>query len=219
MKKITFLASIAIVGFAVSAFVSPNLSDDKGEFEGVVTYSINVSDPQYAPSVGNSLKVYIKGSKSKTVQEGGFTKMSFGDTNKPNNQVTLIDIMGSKYLIKNDTTKKDTSTPVVKYEDATKKIAGYACHKAEVTTTVQGQAVTVTVYYTEDIVSKTNNYGSFKGLKGFPLEYAASQSGITVTYTATKVSKESLTDDIFKPHVSGYKPVTAEELRKICKKT
>lgn len=214
MKKITFIASLAIIGFAATAFVSPKISGDGDKFEGVITYSINVSDPQYAPMVGSSLKEYIKGTKIKQVQDGMFSKMVFTDMNKPNDKTVLIDAMGSKYLVKIDTAKKedDTITPAIKYIDETKKIAGYTCHKAEVTVTVQDQSVTTTVYYTEDIVTEKNDASGFKGLKGFPLEYSISQQGLNVTFSATKVSKESLPDDTFKPHTSGYKLMTQEEI-------
>jgi GLPGLI family protein len=96
--------------------------------------------------------------------------------------------------------------------DDTKKIAGYVCHKAEMTITVQEQSSTTTVYYTEELVTEPIKGGMFKGLKGFPLEYSMPRGGVMVTYSATKVSKESLTDDTFKAHVSGYKPMTYEEI-------
>jgi GLPGLI family protein len=213
MKKIALIASLAIIGFSVTAFIVPKISTDGGDFEGVITYEISVSDPQYAPMVGTSLKQYIKGTKSKQVQDGMFAKMVFNDYSKPNSQIILIDAMGSKYLVKLDTTKKDadTITPNIKYVDGTKKIAGYTCKKAEVTATVQDQSITTTVYYTEDIVTDPKHV-SFKGLKGFPLEYSVSAQGINITFSATKVSKESLPDDTFKAHVSGYKLMTQEEI-------
>jgi GLPGLI family protein len=216
MKKITFVASLAIIGFGVSAFVVPNASTDGVAFEGIVTYSINADDPQVAAMAGTSMKEYVKGDKRKIVQEGVFAnKMIFMDINKPNEPVVLIDAAGSKYQLKNDTTKKedDTITPQIKYLDGTKKIAGYSCKKAEMTITLQGQSITSAVYYTEELVSAPIKGGMFKGLKGFPLEYSLSQQGVTITYSATKVSKETLTDDVFKAHTSGYKLMTGEEIQ------
>jgi GLPGLI family protein len=212
MKKIVATAFLTVIGFAVT--VVGQAKTDGSNFEGIVTYSINASDPQYSAMVGTSLKQYIKGTKSKQVQDGMFSKMRFDDYSKTNSEIVLIDAMGSKYLLKTDTTKKeaDTAAPDIKYIDGTKKIAGYTCKKAQVTITVQDQTVTTTVYYTEDITIDPKVPLAFKGLKGFPLEYSVSAQGMEITFSASKVSKESIPDDTFKAHVSGYKPMTYEEI-------
>ena len=212
MKKITLITLLAIAGFSFSAFMKAQ-TQATSPFEGVITYSISTDNDQAAQMVGTSATFYIKGDKTKQVKDGMFSTMVFEDNNKPNHPVILISAMGNKYLLKNDTTKVDTATPVIKYIDGTKKIAGYMCSKAEVTTTMKGESVTAIVYYTADIVIKQSKNDPFRGLKGFPLEYSVSQQGVQITYSATKVKQQTLTDDVFIPHTSGYKVMTEDEIK------
>jgi hypothetical protein len=55
-------------------------------------------------------------------------------------------------------------------------------------------------------------YGQFKGLNGFPLEYNMTQRGMNLSLSATKVEKQSVSDDTFKVP-SGYKLMTQEEMQ------
>jgi GLPGLI family protein len=122
--------------------------------------------------------------------------------------------MGNKYQLKTDPAKKkDDTKPVIKYTDETKTVAGYTCHKAEITVTGKdGQSYTTNVYYTEDLPSYSGSRDQFQGLKGFPLEYTMSQQGMNISIAATNVSKQSVTDDTFTVP-SGYKLMTAEEMQ------
>ncbi len=213
MKKLVVIASLASIGFAVSAFVAPRATPGNDNFEGVVTYSISVDNPQMAAFVGSSMTQYVKGSKTKTLQDGMISKTIFSDRSTTDEPIVLLDAMGNKYQVKNDPTKKADKDPMIKYMDDTKTILGYTCHKAEITATdAQGQAITSEVYYTEDIVTPIAKSGPFKLLKGFPLEYSMSQQGVKVSITATKVDKQSLKDDTFTVP-SGYKLMTMEEIR------
>jgi len=213
MKKLVVTASLAVVGFAISAFVVPKTTPANDNFEGVVSYSISVDNPQMAAFIGTSMKVYIKGSKTKTLQDGMVSKTIFADHSTTDAPTILLDAMGNKYQVKNDPNKKEEKDPAIKYMDSTKTILGYTCHKAEVTATdAQGQTATSEVYYTEDIVTPPAKSGPFKSLKGFPLEYSMSQQGVKVSITATKVDKQSLTDDTF-TIPSGYKLMTMDEIR------
>jgi len=215
MKKIAFIASLAVVGFGVSAFVAPKASTDD-TFEGVVTYTISVDNEQAASMMQNaSIKTYIKGDKTKTVSDMGVYKnTTIADRSKSDDPIILIDAMGNKYQLKSDPTKKkDDKDPVIKYTDDTKKIAGYNCHKAEITVTDdQGQSYTTNIYYTEDIVTPPAKSGQFKGLKGFPLEFSIKQQGMNMVLSATNVTKQSVSDDTFTVP-SGYKLMTREEMQ------
>jgi len=213
MKKTLAVLSLAIIGVAATAFVEPKTTMDNTAFEGIITYSIDVSEPQAAPMVGSTLTVYIKGDKLKKDKDGMFAQLEFDDANKPNKPIILINAMGSKYLVKIDTTKIDTATPQITYENDTKKIAGYVCNKAELKTTIQGEPFSTTIYYCADLVSHPIKTGPFKGLKGMPMEYTIPGPGFTMTFTATKVKKQDLTDDIFIAHTSGYKLMTMDEIR------
>jgi len=213
MKKTALAISLAAIGFALTAFVAPKVSTDNN-FEGVVTYSVS-TDNQQAKSMlqGSSLKVYMKGNKTKACSDMGMQKITvFADDKTPDDPTILVEIMGNKYQLKNDPTKKEDKSPVIKYTDETKQIAGYTCHKAEVTSKdKQGQSVTTDVYYTDQLPAYTGPKGQFKGLKGFPLEYSVQQRGISILYSATSVDRKSITDDTFTVP-SGYKVMTQEEI-------
>jgi GLPGLI family protein len=214
MKKIALVASLATIGFAVTAFVAPKTSTDS-TFEGVITYSISVDNPQAASMMqGSSMTIYVKGDKSKAYSDMGMEKITvFSDKNTPDDAITLLEIMGNKYQLKKDPAAKkdDDKAPDIKYTDDTKQIAGYTCHKATITVTGKdGQTYATDVYYTEEIPSGGSS--QFKGLKGFPLEYAIKQQGMNISFSATKVTKQPVTDDTFVVP-SGYKVMTAEEMQ------
>jgi GLPGLI family protein len=214
MRKMILIAGLAIIGFGVTAFVAPKASTDNN-FEGIVTYSMTVDNPQAAAMMqGSSIKVYVKGNKSKAIADMGmYKRITFMDHNSAEDPITLVEAMGNKYQLKNDKTKKDEKTPDIKYTDETKQIAGYTCHKAEITMTdEQGQSITSVVYYTEDIISGPSKSGAFKGLKGFPMEYNIKTQGMTMSFSATKVDKQSVSEDTFKVP-AGYKLMTQEEMQ------
>lgn len=206
-------ASLAAIGFAVTAFVAPKTTPGDQNFEGIVTYSISVDNPQMAAFVGSSMKVYMKGSKTKTIQDGMITKTIFSDHGTTDEPTVLLDAMGGKYQVKNDPKKDAEKDPDIKYVDGTKTVAGYTCHKAEITITdPQGQPATSEVYYTEDIVTPPAKSGPFKSLKGFPLEFSTTQQGVKASITATKIDKQSVSDDTFTVP-SGYKLMTMDEIK------
>ncbi len=214
MRKMILIAGLAIIGFGVTAFVAPKVSSDSN-FEGIVTYSMTVDNPQAAAMFqGSSVKIYIKGDKTKTIIDMNiYKRILFADRKSPDDAVTLIESMGNKYQVKSDKTKKDEKDPVIKYVDGTKTIAGYNCHKAEITVTDdQGQSNVSDVYYTEDIVITPSKTGPFKGLKGFPMEYSVKQQGMTISMSATTVTKQTVSDDTFKVP-TGYKLMTPEEIQ------
>jgi GLPGLI family protein len=199
----------------VTAFVAPKATTD-GTFEGVITYTISTDNAQAQSMMQSaSIKVYIKGDQSKTVSDMGMYKsIVFADKKTPNDPIVLVEVMGNKYQLKNDKTKKDDDkAPDIKYTDETKTVAGYNCHKAEVTVTGKdGQTYVSNVYYTEDLPHYSGGSGQFKGLKGFPLEYNMKQQGMTMSLSASSVDKQSVSDDAFKVP-AGYKLMTQEEMQ------
>lgn len=217
MKKIALAASLATIAFAITAFVAPKSSTTKtaDSFEGIVTYSISVDNEQAASMMqGSSIKVYLKGDKSKTYSDMGMSKtIVFMDKKTPDDPIILIEVMGNKYQLKDDKTKKDDKDPVAKYYDSTKVIAGYKCKKAEFTYPAgkSGESFTSTVYYTEELPAYSGGSGQFKGLKGFPLQYTMKQRGMVFSMVATAVDKQSVSDDTFTVP-KGYALMTGEEM-------
>lgn len=140
--------------------------------------------------------------------------------NKNQTAFTLLDMMGSKYLIRTnpDEIKKGTSRPDVKVNELpeTKMIAGYKCKRAEVIVSdaENKRDYPTIVFFTTEIPYNNSYDNVFKGLNGFPLEYTISpDEGTHIKFTAKSVTKEKLNDSIFTVP-AGYKETTSEELQK-----
>ena len=73
-------------------------------------------------------------------------------------------------------------------------------------------AVTSDVYYTTDL-PYADPQGTFKGLKGMPMEYSVSMQGLNITFSVKTVEKKSLSDSLF-TIPADYKEVSLEELQK-----
>jgi GLPGLI family protein len=137
--------------------------------------------------------------------------------------VTLMDIMGQKYLIRMneaDIKKEDAKAADlnIKYLDETKTIAGYKCKKAEVTMkSKEGKEEVLNVFYTDEIPTSELKT-AYKGLKGFPMEYIMNQSGIKMTFAAKSVSKEPVPDSKFEIPKEGYTETTMEDFQKSMQK-
>ncbi len=212
MKKILCAVSITIAAFALSAFIAP-ISTSDNSFEGVITYSVSSDDPQAATLLQtSSMKIYIKGDKAKMASNLGMQKRTvFMDMRNPDKPVVLLELLGYKYQVKDDTTKP--REPIIKYTDETKTIAGYTCHKAVITVTdKQGETYNTDVYCTEQLPSFFSKNSQFKGLKGFPLKFSQKQQGVFVSFSATTVDKQTLSDDVF-VIPPGYKLMTAAQIQ------
>jgi GLPGLI family protein len=218
MKKILLAAIVAI-------FCITNIyAQKKGDFEGVIKYSIKFEGVELPPEAMTMLSgaesvTYIKGDRRRTDMNVAIQNTTSIMDAKTNTMVTLMDIMGQKYMIRMDAAeikKEEENTPVttIKYLDETKEIAGYKCKKAEVTIkTKEGKEEIINVYYTEDI--PTSDFKQqYKGLKGFPMEYVINQGGMKMVFTTKSVSKEAIDDSKFEIPKDGYKETTMEDFKK-----
>ncbi len=163
------------------------------------------------------MNTYIKGDLSRTEEAmAGNSNIVIADTKKPNDPIMLISMFGHKYAVKrNDSMKKaeEANIPKIEYIDSSKQIAGYNCKKARVTMNLPKQGTSVSdVYYTTDI-PYADPQGQFKGLKGMPMEFSVSMSGLNLTFTVKTVEKKSLTDSLF-TIPADYKQVSLDELQK-----
>ncbi len=191
MKKFTKVAIIGVATIVLTAFSAPKADNS---FEGIITFNISVNmpdnnNPQAAAMMqqGSSLKEYIKGDKMRTEMNMGMMhRVSIIDI-KTKEVVTLIDMMGTKYEIKSDPNKPkpNEEKPDIKYLDSTKTIAGYKCNAALVTVTSPktGEKNSFTIYYTDQL-PYNEEVGLYKGLKGFPLQFAMKQRGMTINCMA-----------------------------------
>lgn len=77
-----------------------------------------------------------------------------------------------------------------------KEIAGFTCHAAKIESLQEDGSVSeMQVYLTESISLPNHLSGSFpEKLKGFPLEYTATQGGATITFTLASYEPEVATE-------------------------
>jgi len=191
------------------------------DFEGVVVYDMildkNSGLPPEAAALlkGSTITTYIKGDLRRTDTNTPMSSQSIIIDEKAKTVVSLMDIMGQKYLIRMspEDGKEQFSTPEIKYMEETKTIAGYACKKAEITIkSKEGKEDKINVFYTDEIIDSWIR-PAYKGLKGFPMEYAINQNGMKLTLIAKNVSKEKVPDSKFEIP-KDYKETTLEEMQK-----
>ena len=135
------MQKLTLFFFTTAAIIATSFTG-ASDFEGKIVYAIDfigASMPPQAKSMmaGSKAIIYIKAAKSRTeMNMGPQITISIYDS-KTNTFVTLMEVMGSKYKIKTDNSKKDEKKPDVKVNvtSETKTIAGYLCKKAEVTVT------------------------------------------------------------------------------------
>lgn len=218
MKKILAAAILALLSITNLA------AQKKTPFEGTVTYGISFEGLGLPPEAltmlnGAEAVSYIKGEKRRTDLNMAIQSTTSIIDGKNKSVVTLMDIMGQKYLIRSgadELKKEEEQQPElsIKYTDDTKDIAGYKCQKAEVTVkSKDGKEDLVNVYYTREI-STSDIKVPYKGLKGFPMEYQVNQGGIKMTFTAKSVSRDPVPDSKFDIPKDGYKEVTMDDFRK-----
>jgi GLPGLI family protein len=220
MKNFRNLLTLPVIAAGLLTLSATQGGNDS-KFEGVVTYTISAdgADDQTAAMMQNATTtIFIKGDMKKSVTHTGMmTQIAITDMKKPDDPIVLLDIMGNKYQLKQDASKKqDDTKPDIKYTDETKTIAGYVCHKAVATITDKGgDHYTSNIYYTTEL-PYDEEHGKIKGLKGFPLEFNMKQPGmggppIMITASATSVIKKAVPDSVFKVP-AGYQLMTGEEM-------
>lgn len=218
MKNTIKLLSLVVIAIAVISFKAVPV------FEGAVTYSITFEGNSLPPEAlamfkGAEAVTYIKGDKRRVDMNMPMQSTSAIVDGKSNTVVTLMDIMGMKYLIRMneaDIKKEQEKAPEtkIKYTDETKTVAGYKCKKAEITVVSKdGREETLNVYYTEEIPT-SDIKSAYKGLKGFPLEYAIIQGGMKLQFTATKVNSDKVSDSKFEIPKEGYTETTFDDFQK-----
>lgn len=194
-------------------------AQNSNSFEGTISYSISFEGlPAEAAAMfaTSEMKTYIKKEMLRTDMNMGFAKTITISDLKNQSYVILTEAMGQKIMSRKspkDTLEKDNSTvPNIKYLNDVKEIAGYKCKKAEVTNIDnQGLPHTFSVYYTEEL-PYSDYQSQFQGLKGCLMEFEINESGMTMKISAKTVSKESISDDIFKIP-EGYKEVSPEQMQ------
>lgn len=207
MKKLLTLFSLFLMLSGVAL----------AQFEGIITYSVEMEGlpPEAAAMMGDmEVKMFYKGNKTRTETTNAMTSSTTVNDNDSKESFTLMDIMGEKYMIKGDKEdkNKNVTEPEIKYIDGeTKEIAGYKCKKAEIIMKDKdGKAMSMFIWYTDEIKARSTRK-EYKGLNGFPLQMTIKERGFKQTLTAKKVSKETVSDNVFMAPKDGYKVTTWEE--------
>lgn len=220
MKKFLVFSLTLLTPFLFS------FTSSKPDFEGKLVYDITINSsnmPEQAKAMfdGSQVIIYVKGMMTRAEMNMAMQNTISISDRKANTSVTLMDIMGSKYMIKSDINKKETEKApevTVKELNETKTIAGYLCKKAEILfKDKSGKEKSTIIFYSEEITNQMGydkrNY-FLKDIKGMPLEYEiTTDNGMTMKMTAKTISKESIADSKFEIP-TGYKETTAEDLQK-----
>lgn len=211
MKKKMFSLLSVIAIFVGSTFA---------QFEGTVVYGLDYELPESMEAqrsmLPSEMNMVIGKNKSKVIQNTMMGSQIVISDTKANTSVLLMDMMGQKMAIDlpapTEEELKDEKKPKYKYDDKSKKIAGYKCKHAIMTIEDEnGEEQEMDVYYTEEIPSSAND--KLKGLKGFPLEYTINSQGLTMVVTAKSVKKEKVTASEFEIP-EGFSKMTMEEFKK-----
>jgi GLPGLI family protein len=208
------------LAFMAIAFALPAMAQK--QFEGTIKFKMSYEDlpaemAMMEAMLPDEMITRVKGEKSRMEQSMamGMSSVTITDMKKGTG-IVLMDLMGQKIameatkeeLKKLDKKKVSDKKPEFKYTSETKEIAGYECKKAFIVIEGAGE---MEIYYTEDLPAGASK--QFEGLKGFPLEYSISQGPMKVSFTATKVIKEKLSDSLFSIP-DGYDIMTFEEFQK-----
>lgn len=189
--------------------------------EGLIEYNATVVDEAH-PMAGlapSSATVKFKGNKFQIEMStmGIFNTIFISNPSKRtlSQMVKFMDIKNACIQTPKDL-EKENQDYALKFEETkeTKKIAGYKCKKLKATM-VNNPGVTFDVYYTDELgLDSINNLGPYKDIHGMLMEYRLKKLGLEMSFTATVVKKEPVTDDCFEIP-AYYKIVTRQEMEKL----
>ncbi|MEM9896305.1 MAG: DUF4412 domain-containing protein [Bacteroidota bacterium] len=203
------MKQLTLVLFFASCVFSAAYSQD---FEGTILYEASYQNltpemKKMLPDQNPQSVFSFKGNKTKMEMEMMGMKMVVLSDLEKNTSISYTDVMGQKFKA---TTPIDDSDKVeiTLVDGETKKIAGYLCKKAIMK---QPEMPDVEVYYAEDLKSSaiSSMLSQFGKLAGIPLEYQIQQQGITMTFSAKEVKRQSLSNSIFNPPAGEYKKAPA----------
>lgn len=219
MKRISI--PFILLLFAFSAF-SP-LQAGK-PFEGVITFKISYPNSTFTESqmamFPKIFTIAIKGTKARTDLQMSMGNQSVIIDYGEKSRVSLINMMGQKYAIKETTAEiekelSEQPKPTVEYFEETRVIAGYTCKKAVVTVDDDGQKTSYEVFYTTELESQNVNFDDplYRDIKGVMLEFSMkAQQDFNMKFTATAVEKKSVNAKEFEVP-ADFVMTTKEELK------
>jgi hypothetical protein len=216
MKKI-----FAIIALMVSTACFAQIK------EGRITYNSHIEGipDNYAAMAGLGTEIIVYFKTDKALFETNSTMYNVKTLIDTTGKLKLIEQKGQKQFMKISANKMDKEHESlapkdfkIEYTSDTKTIAGYKCKKAISTGKMSGTDIQTTIWYTDAIynsmISDVQYADICKGLKGVPLEYTMKMGTLpqTVTYTATNVSTQPISDEKFVLSTNGYKEMQWEEV-------
>ncbi len=202
--------------------------------QGTVIYQMSIEGlPAEQASMMGDMDMKVIWKDNKVYVEQNSMMYSIKNVSDENTSLTLMDMMGNKYYIKQNLNdpklqenEKGTPEYKIEYTNDTKKIAGYDCKKAIVSTkTKDGKELTIDVWYSDKVQnyyekrkgkSKRDQESAFlKGIKGMPFEYSIPQGPYVVKVTTKEINFDNVPDDVFNLSTEGYQERTPEDLKKM----
>lgn len=202
MKKLLLLAAIIITQSAHAQIR-----------EGYVKYKTSIvsgdgSDMASTLLGNSSLSIYFKSDRSLSEMVTPLYSIKTLTDNK--GTLMLMDGAGEKIFTRTPPEIKVKGVdPVVTITNEKKKILGYDCVKAIITTKDKSGANTsTTVWYTDKIVTAAPtgfvNMDAMQKLKGLPLEINVNQGPLQSKIAASEISLKPVADAVFILSTAGY---------------
>ncbi|MHA4812095.1 hypothetical protein ACX0G9_28630 [Flavitalea flava] len=220
MRNFTIVAVLG-TAFLLWGFIPSHAQKKVAELTLVYDYSVVSADdkPKQAdPNQVATHSVYIKGSKSRSEMTNPlFSSTTLFDSNT-GLAIILKEVSGQKLLIRLthenwEERNKLYEGMVFKNSSESREIAGYKCIKATAQTK---SGVTLTVFYTKDIIPENKDYDPpFRNLDGLPLEYELANGNLKLKYRISKVNLNPVPASKFDIPKTGYREMNYEESKKM----
>lgn len=196
--------------------------------EGHVKYKVDVAsdDPEMAMAVsmmqGTTLELFFKDKKSRADISMGalMTMKTITDAESEKVLLLMSGMMGNKAVTGTfaDLEDEEEKKPEydVKLTDETKDIAGYTCKKGTMT---DEEGNELEFWYTEEVKFESRGQSMMNDqIPGFPMEFAANQNGMVMTFTVETFNKElsGTVEEVFGMAIpDGYEEMTFDDLKQM----
>jgi GLPGLI family protein len=211
--------------FLLLTFVLASISQaQKRVAELTLVYNYAILNPQTVDGKTGEARfsathtIYIKGNISRTEMVSPLFYSSTIYNSNTGNAIILKEVSGQKLLIRltpDDWTDRNKRYQGLEFTKSleTRVIAGYPCEKA---TAITKDSLTITVYYTRDLIPENKAYDPiFKNLDGLPLEYQLSNGHLIIEYKLSSINLNPVPESKFDIPKKGFREMTYEESKKL----
>jgi hypothetical protein len=215
IAKISLVIPIVFVLFE---FTNCKTHNDKYIEEGVIEYETKAVDPNHPLADLAPTEAILKFKKDRFYVElsvmGMFNTMIVADVPRKtvSQMVKFMNVKQACIETQQDIENENAAYRVLLEEThETKVIAGYNCIKVNASM-VNDPRIKFDVYYTKELgVENVNELSPYKELRGMLMEYRLRKNGLELAFTAKKVKKASIPDNLFE--IQGYyKIVSGQEM-------